>query len=84
MSKILLPTLAGLLLLAGCSQNYVIVKNSGEKISAHGRPKYVNGYYYYTDATGQKTRISGGNIREVAPANMVSDPTAGFKSVHTD
>ena len=36
------------------------------------------------DANGQPMRISSGRVREVSPANMVSDPNAGFKNVHSD
>ena len=84
MTKKLLPALAGLLLLAGCAQNYVIVKTSGERITARGKPKLVNGYYRFKDASGQETQLFASRVREIAPANMVSDPTAAFKPVHSD
>jgi len=80
MTKSLLPILAGFFLLAGCARNYTIVKTSGEHVTAHGKPKYANGYYYYTDATGHKTRVFASRVREIAPANMVSDPAAGFQT----
>jgi hypothetical protein len=80
MRKTLLPALAGLFLLAGCARNYVIVQNDFTRINVNNKPKYKEGYYYYRDARGQETRISAGHVREVAPANMVSDPNAGFKS----
>jgi hypothetical protein len=80
MRKTLLPTLAGLLLLAGCAQNYVIVQNDFSRIYVNNKPKFKDGYYYYKDSRGQETWISGGKVREVAPANMVTDPNAGFKS----
>jgi uncharacterized lipoprotein YajG len=80
MSKPLLTILAGLLLLAGCAQHYVIVQNDFTQISASTKPKLKDGYYYYKDAQGKDASISSGRVREVAPASMVTDPTAGFKT----
>ena len=84
MTKLLLPTLVGLLLLAGCSQNYVIVRTDFTRLYVNNKPKYKDGYYYYKDFDGQPTRIPAGRVREVAPTNMVSDPNAKFKPVHSD
>ena len=84
MIKLLLSTLAGLLLLTGCARNYVIVRSDFSRIYVNNRPKYKDGYYYYKDASGEQTRIPAGRVREVAPASMVSDPNAAFKPVHSD
>jgi hypothetical protein len=84
MIKLRLSILVGLLLLlTGCARHYVIVKTNGDRVSVPSRPKYVDGYYYYKDESGQNTRIFASRVREIAPANMVSDPTAGFKPVHS-
>lgn len=84
MRKPLLTLLVGLLLLAGCSHGYVIVRTDFSKLYLNNKPKYKDGYYYYKDANGQPMRISAGRVREVAPADMVSDPNAGFKPVHSE
>jgi len=83
MRKTLFPALAGLVLLAGCAQHYVIVRTDFSRIYINNKPKFKDGYYYYKDATGQETSISSGRVREVSPANMVDDPNAKFKSVQT-
>lgn len=84
MRKLFLPFLAALFFAAGCSQNYVIVRSDFSRLYVNNKPKYKDGYYYYKDANGQPMRISSGRVREVSPANMVSDPNAGFKNVHSD
>jgi hypothetical protein len=80
MTKLFLPAIAGLLLLAGCAQHYVIVQTDFTRISTDSKPKYKDGYYYFTDARGQQTRISAGKVREVSPASMVDEPNSQFKS----
>lgn len=84
MTKALLPILAGLLLLAGCSHNYVIVRSDFSRLYVNNKPKYRDGYYYFKDANGQPDRIPAGRVREVSPADMVSDPNAAFKPVHSN
>lgn len=83
MTKSLFPILAGLLLLGGCAQHYVIVRSDFSRIYINNKPKFKDGYYYFKYANGQADRISAGRVREVAPADMVSDPNAGFKDVHS-
>jgi len=83
MTKSLFPIFAGLLLLGGCAQHYVIVRSDFSRIYINNKPKFKDGYYYFKYANGQADRISAGRVREVAPADMVSDPNAGFKDVHS-
>jgi len=84
MTKSFLTLLAALLFVAGCSQNYVIVRSDFTRLYVNNKPKYKDGYYYFKDANGQPDRISSGRVREVSPASMVSDPNAGFKPIHTN
>jgi hypothetical protein len=84
MAKSLLLLLAGLLFFAGCAQHYVIVRSDFSRIYINNKPKYKDGYYYFKYANGQADRISAGHVREVSPADMVSDPNAGFKPVHSN
>lgn len=79
MRKTLLPTLAGILLLTGCARNYVIVQNDFSRIYVNNKPKFKDGYYYYKDARGQQQVISSTRVREVSPADMVTNPNAPFK-----
>jgi len=84
MRKTFLPALALLLVLTGCAQNYVIKMSDGTSVQSKTKPKLVNGFYHYTDASGQEGRpIYSGRIREIAPASMVTDETAGFKPVQS-
>lgn len=85
MTKTLLPGLVGLLLLSGCARDYVLTLSSGEHIHAASKPKLVNGFYYYKDASGRDGRpVFSGSVSEIAPASMASgNPTAGFKPVQT-
>jgi hypothetical protein len=85
MTKKLLPTLAALLLLSGCARTYVITMMNGDRYMAYSKPKLdSNGFYHYKDATGKEARpVFASRIREIAPPNMVSDPNAGFKPVHS-
>lgn len=80
MRKILLSALAGLSLLSGCAHGYVIVQNDFSRIYMNNKPKFRDGYYYYKDGSGKEAWIPAGRVREVGPADMVSDPNDGFKS----
>ena len=83
--SIFLTALASLLLLSGCASHYVLILNNGERITTRGKPKLVNGIFYYQVAKGRDGQpISAGHVREVAPASMASpDPSSMFKSVST-
>jgi hypothetical protein len=84
MTKILLPALAGLLLLSGCSHLYVISMSDGSRYVAYSKPKLVNGFYHFKDAKGKEARpIYSGEVREIAPPNMMTDETANFKPVQS-
>jgi hypothetical protein len=85
MKKILPAALAGLLILTGCASGYVMTMRSGERIHTTHKPQLVNGFYYFTDATGHDSRpVFSGSVREIAPAGMESpDPGSQFKSVST-
>ncbi len=86
MTKKLLPALAGLLLLTGCAQHYVITMMNGNRYMAYSKPKLDDhGFYHYKDASGKEApAIFASRIREIAPPNMVSDPNAAFKPVHSN
>jgi hypothetical protein len=84
MTKTLLPLLAGLLLLTGCAQTYVIRLTSGERITASNRPRLENGFYHFKDSSGREARpIFASRVREIAPASMTTDPNSAFKSVQS-
>ncbi len=78
-NKLVLAFATCLLLLCGCANTYVITKSNGMRITTSGKPKYKNGGYYYTDASGRKSYIPGGQVREVAPASMAEDESPNFK-----
>lgn len=85
MKKIFPIALVGLLILTGCAHGYVITMSNGERIHTTHKPKLVNGFYYFTDATGHDSRpVFSGSVREIAPAGMESpDPSSMFKPVST-
>ena len=60
---------------AGCATRYNISLTNGDVITARGRPKYdqTKGGFYYTDGLGNPAFVSGGRVREVAPASMSND-----------
>lgn len=82
MKKIVLPLLAGLLVLTGCAHGYVLTLNNGQRISTTGKPRLDNGFYYFKDPSGQQRMIFAGRVREVAPADMVTEDPK-FIPVHS-
>ena len=85
MKKLFLSALAGMLLLSGCASHYVLILTNGERITTKGKPKMVNGYFVYKDASGHEGQpVRAGNVREVSPASMATPPASEmFKNVST-
>lgn len=73
MNKMLLPLLAGLLILTGCAHGYVLTLNNGQRISTTNKPHLDRGFYYFKDPSGQQRMIFAGRVREIAPAGMVTE-----------
>ena len=69
-----------LIMLTGCASRYVITLSNGSQVVTAGKPKLVNGYYVGKDTRGNPVEVSAGRVREVAPASMVEDEKATFKS----
>ena len=86
MTKKFLPVLAALLLLSGCARNYIITMSDGRRYMAYSKPKLdEKGFYHYKDASGKEgPPVFSSKVREIAPPNMVTDPNAGFKPVHSN
>ncbi len=70
--------LASLFALTGCASHYVLTLNNGTQLDARGKPRYQNGAYFYTDATGRKTSIPASRVLEVAPASMAKKSKGPF------
>jgi len=66
-----LPCVLAVMLLCGCTQNYIITLNNGKRITTVGKPKYDQGIYIVKDASGEKGYIPAGRVREIAPASEV-------------
>ena len=86
MKRLLLPALAGLLILSGCARKYVIIMGNGERITTVGKPRLDGNYYHFKDASGREgIPIHTGRVREIAPASMASpSPNSPFKPKHSD
>ena len=81
--KILPPLLAGLLVLTGCAHGYVLTLNNGQHVAAKNKPRLDRGFYYFKTPSGQPMAVFAGRVREVAPANMVSDDQPKFVPVRS-
>lgn len=81
MNKTVLIFFAGLLLLTGCAQHYVMTLSNGQRLWSKGKPHLVEGYYFYKDGSGHDVKVQAYYVREVAPQSMASDPNAAFKPV---
>ena len=69
--KSLLPlALLATFLFAGCARHYTVTLNSGNRITAIGKPKLQNGKYVFKDAKGDLRAEPAGRVREISPANM--------------
>ena len=82
MTKTFLPALVGLLLLTGCSHDYVMTLSNGGRVRTSSKPRLVNGFYYFKDASGHEGRpVFSGSVREISPASMApEDAKSPFKS----
>ena len=81
MNKTVMIFFAGLLLLTGCARNYVITLHNGEHVWSKGKPRLVEGFYVYKDASGHDAMVRAITVREIAPPSMVTDQNAAFKPV---
>ena len=75
MKKNILVLLLAVTVCAGCAVRYNISLTNGDVITARGKPKYdeAKGGFLYKDGQGQPAFVSGGRVREVAPASMSKD-----------
>jgi len=82
MKKIAFVLLLAAFVCAGCATRYNIALTNGDVITARGKPKYdpTKGGFLYKDGQGNPAFVSGGRVREVAPASMSSD--SQFLSTH--
>lgn len=81
MNKTLLFFFAGLLLLTGCAQHYIMTLSNGERLWSKGKPHLVEGFYVYKDGSGHDAKVQAYFVREIAPQSMATDPNAPFKPV---
>ncbi len=73
MRRVILPLLAGLLVLTGCASHYVITLTNGAALTTTSKPQLREGAYHFKDAKGQESAVSAGRVREIAPASMAGD-----------
>jgi hypothetical protein len=69
MKKLFLPLLAGLLVLSGCANHYVIKLTNGTEITSASKPKLEGVVYHFKDAKGGDHVISRGRVLEIEPAS---------------
>jgi len=71
--------LAGVMVLSGCAQPYVMTLTNGLRITSASKPKLKGSYYVYTDAAGKEHTEPASRVREIAPASMAEDDRNRFK-----
>jgi hypothetical protein len=54
-------------LVCGCRARYEITLYSGGQVTSLGKPKLVQGYYVFKDATGKENRVSATRVRLIEP-----------------
>ena len=69
---------AALLLLSGCTHQYVMKMSNGTKVTTVGKPKLEKGFYVYKDAHGDKHAMAQGRVIEIEPASMEQDEKSKF------
>ena len=57
--------LAGMLTATGCRTHYELTLSNTKTITAHSKPKLVDGYYVFKDANGQETSVFQGRVRQI-------------------
>ena len=62
-----------LLLVTGCSNNYVMRLTNGSNITSANKPKLQGGYYVYKDVRGEKHSVSQARVVEIAPASIAAE-----------
>jgi hypothetical protein len=73
--------LAGLLVLSGCANHYVMTLNNGAQLTSKGKPVLKDGAFNYKDLSGQERSVPEGRVREVSPASMVEQPAKAKSTV---
>jgi hypothetical protein len=69
----------------GCAGRYDITLSNGDVITAKGRPHFSKdkNVWLYTDASGKPSRISSGQVTQVAPQSMQNSDQQSFTpSIH--
>jgi len=56
-----------LVLVCGCQTRYEITLNTGNQITSLSKPKLVQGYYVFKDATGKEIQIAAMRVRLIEP-----------------
>ena len=59
--------LLALAVACGCRTRYEITLNSGSQITSIGKPKLVQGFYVFKDATGKQTQLNPMRVRRIEP-----------------
>ena len=69
-----------LLVLSGCSHQYVMTLTNGTRLPTASKPRLEGGNYYYKDAAGRIASIPAGRVREISAASMATDEKSKFKA----
>ncbi len=72
--------LTSLLVVSGCSHQYVMTLTNGTRMSAASKPRLQGGNYYYKDAAGRTASIPAGRVREISAASLAADENSKFKA----
>jgi hypothetical protein len=78
LEKVARLSAVALIVLCGCSHNYVMILNNGTRVTASSKPKLKNGAYFYKDGSGRESSISAGRVREISPESLTKEEKQRF------
>ena len=63
----------GLLLVCGCTHQYVMKLGNGTRVTTASKPQLKGSNYYFKDATGQINAVPQSRVLEIEPASMAAE-----------
>jgi hypothetical protein len=73
MRKLALLVAFGVLVVCGCSHQYVMKLNNGMTLTTASKPKLKGGTYSYKDAFGRTNYVAQSRVVMIEPASMAAE-----------